>query len=114
MKSLTLQTGHHFNIATLPSILLLKLNAFCDRPENCFKDPEDITNIIVHFFDLQAKLNYNRHSDLFADDEITLEKISATVIGRQIKKTIEENEELYSRVKDTLNIHLKSRKQVHL
>lgn len=106
---LTLQTGHHFNIATLPSIVLLKLIAFDDRPENRFKDPRDIINIIFHFFDLQAELIYNQHSDLFAGDEISLEKISATVIGREIKKTIEENEELYSRVKTILKIHLEKK-----
>jgi predicted nucleotidyltransferase len=66
---LTLQTGHHFNIATLPSIVLLKLIAFDDRPENRFKDPRNIINIILHFFDLQAELIYSQHSDLFAGDE---------------------------------------------
>lgn len=106
---LTLQTGHHFNIATLSSIVLLKLIAFDDRPENRFKDPRDIVNIIIHFFDLQAELIYNEHSDLFAGEEISLEKISATVIGREIRKTIKENDELYSRVKEILRVHLKKR-----
>jgi predicted nucleotidyltransferase len=49
-------TGHAFKVATLPSIILLKLIAYDDRPEHRSKDARDISGIITHFFDLQANL----------------------------------------------------------
>lgn len=89
-----IQTGHNFKIATLPSIVLLKLIAFDDRPEKRSKDARDVANIIEHFFDLQADLIYNNHADLFPDEDDgqTLQEIAATVIGREIKAICASNE----------------------
>lgn len=55
-EDVEMETGHHFKIATLSSIVLLKLIAFDDRPEIRFKDARYIANIISHFFDLHADL----------------------------------------------------------
>lgn len=103
-EKVEMQTGHNFEIATLPSIVLLKLIAFDDRPEIRSKDARDIANIIHHFFDLKADYIYGEHVDLFAkdDDAQTLEEISATVIGREIKKICATNKVLLERVKQIL------------
>lgn len=45
-----METGHNFKIATLPSLVLLKLISYDDRPEQRTKDPRDIANIIAPFF----------------------------------------------------------------
>lgn len=89
-QSVQMETGHQFQVATLPSIVLLKLIAFDDRPEIRLKDVGDIANIITHFFDLQAELIYNEHVDLFGDGkgERSVQEIAATVIGREIKKCV--------------------------
>lgn len=99
-------TGHHFKVASLPSIVLLKLIAFDDRPEKRIKDALDIASIIEHFFDLQADLIYEKHCDLFGDDELTLEEISAFVIGREIKLIVEGNRTLLERLRNILEGHV--------
>jgi predicted nucleotidyltransferase len=103
-----MQTGHNFKIATLPSIVLLKLIAFDDRPEKRSKDARDIANIIEHFFELQADLIYNNHADLFSDedDDQTLQEIAARVIGREIKAICAVNESLRERVIRILKTHI--------
>ncbi len=103
-----MQTGHNFKIATLPSIVLLKLIAFDDRPEKRSKDARDIANIIEHFFELQADLIYNNHADLFSDedDDQALQEIAAIVIGREIKAMCAANEPLRERVTRILKAHI--------
>lgn len=103
-----IQTGHHFKIATLPSIVLLKLIAFDDRPEKRSKDARDIANIIEHFFELQADLIYNSHADLFSDqdDDQSLPEIAARVIGREMKAICAANESLRERVIRILKTHI--------
>ena len=97
-EELPLTTGHSFKIATLPAIVLLKLIAYDDRPEIRIKDASDIINIITHYYDLQAEMIYEEHSDLFGGEEGNLSEISATVIGREIKKITNGNDNLYQRL----------------
>ncbi len=99
-----LDTGHHFKVASLSSIILLKLIAYDDRPEQRAKDGRDIGSIIEHYFDLEAERIYEHHSDLFTETEKDneLQDIAATVIGREIKITIGENSALLQRVKTIL------------
>lgn len=97
-EDIKLKTGHCFKVATLPGIVLLKLVAYDDRPEIRSKDARDITNIISHYFDLQAEMIYENHADLFADKEVSLSEISATVIGREIYKIVANNISLHQRL----------------
>ena len=110
-EEVEIETGHTFKVATLPSIVLLKLIAFDDRPENRIKDATDIANILSHFFDLQADLIYDEHTDLFEDEERTLEDISAIVIGREMKKICASNEELLIRLKQILKTHIEQKEK---
>lgn len=99
-----LDTGHHFKVASLSSIVLLKLIAYDDRPEQRAKDGRDVGSIIEHYFDLEAERIYEHHSDLFTETEKDneLQDIAATVIGREIKITIGENSALLQRAKTIL------------
>ncbi len=99
-----LDTGHHFKVASLSSIVLLKLIAYDERPEQRAKDDRDIGSIIEHYFELQAEHIYEHHSDLFTETEknIELQEIAAITIGREIKATIGENSALLQRVKTIL------------
>ena len=108
-KGMTLNTGHHFDVATLPAIVLLKLIAYDDRPERRAKDPRDIADIIDNFFDLQPEVIYSEeHLDLFKEEKTdeTLQEISATVIGREIQKIVSGNEPLTDRLKQILRLHI--------
>lgn len=101
------ETGHNFKVATLPSIVLLKLIAYDDRPEKRSKDARDIANIITHFFDLQADFIYGNHIDLFQEEnDLDLEDISAIVIGREIKAVALNNPGLLQRLQTILKTQL--------
>lgn len=84
-----LDSGHQFKVASLSSIVLLKLIAYDDRPEQRAKDGRDVGSIIEHYFDLQAANIYEHHSDLLTkvEKDVSLQEIAATVIGREIKIT---------------------------
>lgn len=104
-----LDTGHRFKVASLSSIILLKLIAYDDRPEQRDKDGRDVGSILEHYFDLEAERIYEHHSDLFTETEKDneLQNIAATVIGREIKITIGENSALLQRVKTILEREIK-------
>ena len=108
-EKVEMASGHHFKVATLCSIVLLKLIAFDDRPERRAKDPRDIANIINHFFELETDLIYGKHLDLFEDNENdgrSLQDISAIVIGREIKEIASSNEALSDRLKKIVTDHI--------
>ena len=99
--------GHTFAVATLPSIVLLKLISYDDRPEQRLKDPRDIASIIKGYFDLMSENIYENHSDLFDTDNFTLQKAGARVIGREIKTIVESNAGLKERIISILKGHIK-------
>jgi len=100
-----------FKVATLPGIFLLKIIAFDDRPEQRPNDPEDCISIILNYFNLQSDLIYNHHNDLFGDDHFALEQISARVIGREMKKSLDRNDELHERATKILKGHIAQREK---
>ena len=105
-ETLELETGHAFEVATLPSIVLLKLISYDDRPDQRLKDPRDIASIIQNYFDLQSDNIYENHTDLFDDANFTLQKAGARVIGREIKTIIESNTGLVKRIIGILTDHI--------
>ncbi|MCA6361693.1 MAG: hypothetical protein IM638_01530 [Bacteroidetes bacterium] len=86
-----------FKVCTLPGIVLLKLIAYDDRPEIRRDDLIDIADILIHFFNIYDELIWSDHNDLFDDDK-SLEKISARVLGREMSKFLKRNEKLTERV----------------
>lgn len=98
--------GHAFSVATLSSIVLLKLISFDDRPEQRLKDTRDIASIIQNYFDLKSDTIYANHADLFENENFTLQKAAARVIGREIKNTVESNAFLKERIIRILTNHI--------
>lgn len=78
--------GQSYRVATLPSIVLLKLIAWNNRPENRSKDLKDISFILIHFFEHHDDEIFEHHNDLFGD--LDNDQIGARVIGREIKKIL--------------------------
>jgi predicted nucleotidyltransferase len=97
-EEVLLKTGHNFKVATLPAIVMLKLIAYDDRPEIRLKDARDVINILTHYFDLQAEMIYEHHADLFGEDEGSLSEVSTIVIGREMKRIVADNLNLYERL----------------
>lgn len=105
-----LEEKHRFKFCTLPGIVLLKLLAFQERPEIRRDDIKDISKILKHFFDMYADEIYEKHNDLFGDTDINLNWIAARVLGRDMGKIAQLNEDLFIIIKkilkkNTVDIH---------
>ena len=103
LPELILAGEHRFKFCTLPGLVLLKLIAWDDRPEARRDDIKDISDILNHFFALYDEEIWTSHSDLFEDENDDLRHIAARVMGREIRKIAQRNDQLYQRVLDILN-----------
>ena len=93
---------HKFKFCTLPGIVILKLLAWQDRPEIREGDIKDVSNVLKHFFNMYDEEIYEKHNDLFDDDNLDLHLIAATVMGREMCKICKRSDILYNRIKDLL------------
>ncbi|MEZ7500391.1 hypothetical protein QO200_16785 [Flavobacterium sp. Arc3] len=105
-----LEEKHWFKFCTLPSIVLLKLITFQERPEIKRDDIKDISKIMKHFFDMYADEIYENHNNLFGDKDINLHWIATRVLGREMGKIAQLNKDLFLRIikilkKNTIDIH---------
>lgn len=114
VKAMDKEAGIEFNIASLPAILLLKLIAYDDRPEKRNQDPGDIREIILNYFDLQDHFIWDKHNDLFTEDNMDLElhEYSAIVIGRQMKDILAQNERLRDRILTILSLENRTQQRM--
>jgi predicted nucleotidyltransferase len=97
-----LEEKHRFKFCTLPGIVLLKLLAFHERPEIRRDDIKDISKILQHFFDMYTDEIYEKHNDLFGDEHINLNWIAARVLGRDMGKIAQLNDDLFTMIKKIL------------
>jgi predicted nucleotidyltransferase len=94
-----------FRIATLPAIILLKLIAYDDRPEQRTKDAQDIAHIINVYFDIESDLFFDVHHDLLERIDEGNHIIAARVIGRLLKQTLNQNPNFKQRVISIIKNH---------
>ncbi|MDP1762852.1 MAG: hypothetical protein Q8L07_03125 [Sediminibacterium sp.] len=106
--------SHHFKFCTLPGIILLKLIAWDDRPEKRRDDILDISHILSHFFDIYQEIIWEKHNDLFDDEDKSLSMIAVRVMGREIKKIAVRNEILFQRVLNILEQNTKDPADSHM
>ncbi|HVW99508.1 MAG TPA: hypothetical protein VHA52_03575, partial [Candidatus Babeliaceae bacterium] len=103
LPTVELENNHSFKFCTLPGIVLLKLVAWDDRPEERRDDIKDIAYILLHFFDMYQETIWAEHNDLFMDDANELPSIAARVMGREIRKITERSDALHERIASILN-----------
>lgn len=89
--------GQQFAISTLPAIVLLKLIAYDDRPENRGKDLRDIGNIVQHYFYIAGEDVFEEEFIDLIDSDNTL-AASAQLLGRHIYLIIKYSLVLVERV----------------
>ncbi|WP_286761799.1 hypothetical protein [Salegentibacter sp. UBA1130] len=98
-------------IPPLPGMIILKLVAWSDRPEDRGQDPGDIFKIIKHYFDYNFDEILEEHNDVFPKgelDETGKLKIAARVLGRNAHKYLNASERLKKRVLEILEKHTSS------
>ncbi len=91
------------NIPSLPGMVILKLIAWSDRPEDRPDDLLDILNIIKHYFDIEYDEIIKNHYDTFVEDEdFDKLKVAAEVLGRKAEKYLTSSERLSDRINKIL------------
>ncbi len=93
------------NIPPLPGMVLLKLVAWSDRPEERDNDLSDILRIIHHYYDSNWDDITNNHHDLLKDPFDRL-KISARVLGREASQYLQKSKVLRDRILSVLQENL--------
>lgn len=92
------------NIPSLPGMVILKLIAWSDRPEERDNDLYDILRIIEHYFDYNYDEIVEHHNDTFPeDDELDQLKVSARVLGRNASKFLTISKPINDRILKTIN-----------
>lgn len=94
------------NIPPLPGMIILKLVAWSDRPEERENDLADILKIIEHYFDHSFDEIVEHYHDIFPDDGFDQLLIAAEVLGIKAKQYLKKSKALAERIKIVLDINL--------
>ncbi|MEW4922212.1 nucleotidyl transferase AbiEii/AbiGii toxin family protein [Algibacter sp. 2305UL17-15] len=91
-------------VPSLAGMVILKLIAWSDRPEDRDNDLYDILRIIEHYFDLNYDDILQYHNDTFTEVEIFDQlKIAARVLGRDSSKFINVSDTIKEGILKTIN-----------
>lgn len=99
------------NIPPLPGMIILKLVAWSDRPEERENDLADILKIIEHYFIHNFDEIVEYHNDIFPDDGFDQLLIASEVLGIKSKQYLKKSEALTKRIKELLKINLNNEKE---
>jgi len=91
------------HVPAIQGIVILKLVAWSDRPEDRGNDPYDILRVIEHYNDLEFDTNMLEHYDLIPEEDDFDERLfSARILGRKAKAYLDESKELETRIFEVL------------
>lgn len=94
------------NIPPLPGMVLLKLIAWSDRPEDRENDLADILKILQHYFDHSMDEILEYHFDLLENEPFDRMIIAAEVLGRKCRQYLERSRSVEERVLNVLRKEL--------
>ncbi|WP_339917418.1 nucleotidyl transferase AbiEii/AbiGii toxin family protein [Yeosuana marina] len=91
-------------IPSLSGMIILKLIAWSDRPEERDSDLYDVLRIIEHYFNLNFDEIVEYHNDTFPEEgDLDQLKIAARVLGRKASQFLNISEAISNRILKTLN-----------
>jgi predicted nucleotidyltransferase len=94
------------NIPPLPGMVILKLIAWSDRPEERENDLSDILKIIQHYYQLKWDEIVEFHYDTLDKDPFDQLLIAAEVLGRNSRLYLQKSEAISTRVLKVLENNL--------
>jgi predicted nucleotidyltransferase len=94
------------NIPPLPGMVILKLIAWSDRPEERENDLSDILKIIQHYFELAWDEIAEHHYDTFVNEPFDSKIIAAEVLGRNSRLYLKKSTAISERVMQVLAANL--------
>jgi predicted nucleotidyltransferase len=86
-----------YAICNIPSILILKLIAYDDRPEHRIKDVKDIAVILHYYPQLEEEHIWSNFLDLY-DDEKSHQEVAMIGLGREMLYIAQSNGKLLERL----------------
>lgn len=86
-----------YKTCTIPGIVMLKMIAYDDRPDQRVKDVKDINSICKSYASIERIYIWSEHFDLY-DDKLENDDIAMIVLGREIRKIVFNNAGLYKRL----------------
>jgi len=92
--TVTIDEEYSILVASLPGIFILKLIAWKDRCNEYNKDAHDIAILIEAYLEINMDRVVETHNDIFASAGFTTFTAGATLMGRDIKKILTNNEPL--------------------
>jgi predicted nucleotidyltransferase len=95
------------NIPPLPGMVILKLIAWSDRPEDRENDLSDILKIIQHYYDLKWDEIVEKHYDTLNNDPFDQLLIAAEVLGRNSRLYLQKSDAISNRILQVLENNLK-------
>lgn len=95
-------------VPPIPGMILLKLVAWSDRPEERDNDLADILKIFDHFYDYDWDHIVDHHHDLFDQESFDRLKISARILGREARRYLNRSGSLKSRILEVLSVNLQT------
>lgn len=91
-------------IPSLPGMVILKLIAWSDRPEERDNDLFDILRIIEHYFEINFDEIVEFHNDTFSEkQDIDQYKIAARVLGRKSSHFLNVSKAINDKILKTIN-----------
>ena len=94
-------------IPPLPGMIILKLVAWSDRPEERDNDLSDILRIIEHYFELEFDEITEKYYNTFPEDEnFDQLRIAAEVLGSKAKEYLKKSEALSTRILKVIHENL--------
>lgn len=94
------------NIPPLPGMVILKLIAWSDRPEERENDLSDILRIIQHYYNLKWDDIVEKHYDTLDKEPFDQLLIAAEVLGRDSRLYLQKSEAISERVLKVLETNL--------
>lgn len=94
------------NIPPLEGMVILKLIAWSDRPEERENDLSDILKIIEHYYRLKWDEIVEWHYDTLEKEPFDQKMIAAEVLGRNARKYIDKTKAISERILNVLDSNL--------
>lgn len=94
------------NIPPLPGMVILKLIAWSDRPEERENDLSDILKIIRHYYDLNWYEIMEHHFDTLDNEPFDQLLIAGEVLGRNSRLYLQKSETISERILKVLETNL--------
>jgi len=103
IEQLSIDNNISVPVPPIHGIFLLKLLSWDDTKPDREKDLTDLQQILSNYWAFSEDEAYEKHLDLFDDDNFTTELASARILGRHLKQIIQKSEILNKKIVQILH-----------